>query len=57
VGFAPADDPRFVILVKMDKPQASPWGAMVAAPIFKSLAEELFAYFGIPPDEIRLARR
>ncbi len=55
-GWAPADDPRFVILVKIDKPQAAPWGAVVAAPVFKSLAQQLFDYLGIPPDEIRLAR-
>lgn len=56
VGWAPADDPRFIILVKIDKPQAAPWGAVVAAPIFKSLAQQLFDYLGIPPDEVRLAK-
>ncbi|MFQ6000143.1 MAG: peptidoglycan D,D-transpeptidase FtsI family protein [Anaerolineae bacterium] len=56
VGWAPADNPRFVILVKIDKPQAAPWGAVVAAPVFKSLAQQLFDYLGIPPDEVRLAR-
>ena len=56
VGWAPADDPRFIILVKIDKPQAAPWGAVVAAPVFKSLAQQLFDYVGIPPDEVRLAK-
>jgi len=56
VGWAPADDPRFIILVNIDKPQAAPWGATVAAPVFKSLAQQLFDYLGIPPDEVRLAR-
>ncbi len=56
VGWAPADDPRFIILVKIDKPQAAPWGAVVAAPVFKSLAQQLFDYLGIPPDEVRLAK-
>jgi len=27
VGYAPADDPQFIILVKLDKPTASPWGS------------------------------
>jgi len=56
VGWAPADNPRFVILVKIDKPQAAPWGAVVAAPVFKTLAQQLFDYLGIPPDEVRLAK-
>jgi len=56
VGWAPADDPRFIILVKIDKPQAAPWGATVAAPVFKTLAQQLFDYLGIPPDEVRLAK-
>ncbi len=56
VGFAPADDPRFIVLVKLDKPRASPWGTQTAAPTFRAIAERLFAYMQIPPDEIRLAQ-
>lgn len=55
VGYAPADDPRFVMLVKIDKPQASPWGYEVAAPVFASVTEELVNYLDIPPDNVRLA--
>jgi cell division protein FtsI/penicillin-binding protein 2 len=57
VGFAPADDPQFIVLVKLDKPTASPWGSQTAAPAFRAIAERLFAYMQIPPDEIRLAQR
>jgi cell division protein FtsI/penicillin-binding protein 2 len=53
VGWAPADDPQFIILVKLDKPQTSPWGTQTAAPTFRAIAERLFAYLQIPPDEIR----
>lgn len=55
VGYAPADDPQFIILVKLDKPTASPWGSQTAAPTFRAIATRLFAYLQIPPDEIRLA--
>ncbi|MFN2168578.1 MAG: peptidoglycan D,D-transpeptidase FtsI family protein, partial [Anaerolineae bacterium] len=55
VGYAPADDPQFIILVKLDKPTASPWGSQTAAPTFRAIAERLLAYLQIPPDEIRLA--
>lgn len=57
VGYAPAYDPRFIILVKLDKPQESPLGAVVAAPVFRRITEKLFIYLGIPPDEVRMASR
>lgn len=52
-GYAPIDDPKFVILVKFDRPRMgeNTWGATTAAPVFKELASFLFEYYGIPPDE------
>ncbi|UCC65489.1 MAG: penicillin-binding protein 2 [Anaerolineae bacterium] len=50
VGFAPAHDPRFVILVKVDRPRDTPWGAAVAAPIFRNIAQRLLVMMDIPPD-------
>jgi cell division protein FtsI/penicillin-binding protein 2 len=49
VGFAPADDPQFVALVKLDKPTVSPWGSETAAPAFANVARILFAQLAIPP--------
>ena len=49
VGFAPADDPQFVALVKLDKPTASPWGAVTAAPTFANVARIMIAQLAIPP--------
>ncbi len=51
IGFSPVKDPRFIILVKIDKPQKSRWGSEVAAPAFRELAKKLYAYMGIPPDK------
>ncbi|MDZ4278086.1 MAG: penicillin-binding protein 2, partial [Dehalococcoidia bacterium] len=48
VGFTPAEDPQFVMLVKIDHPQDSPWGEAVAAPIFSDLAPQILAYLGVP---------
>lgn len=53
VGFAPAGDPRFIVLIRLDRPSASPWGSQTAAPVFRAMAERLFVYMQIPPDEIR----
>lgn len=51
VGFAPADDPRFVMLVRFTQPQSSPYGSETAAPTFFEIAKELFNYYGIPPQK------
>jgi cell division protein FtsI/penicillin-binding protein 2 len=50
VGFAPARDPRFLILVKVDRPQDTPWGSAVAAPVFRNIAERLVVIMDIPPE-------
>lgn len=51
VGFAPADDPKFAMLVRFTEPQTSPFGSETAAPTFFEIAKELFNYFGIPPSK------
>jgi cell division protein FtsI/penicillin-binding protein 2 len=55
VGFVPADDPRFALLIKLDRPSVSPWGTQTAAPAFKAIAERLLIYLQVPPDELRVA--
>lgn len=57
VGYAPADDSQFIVLVKIDKPRLDPWGAEVAAPVFRIIAEQLFVLLDVPPDGVRLASR
>jgi cell division protein FtsI (penicillin-binding protein 3) len=54
VGFAPVDDPQVAVLVRLDEPKSSPWGAETAAPAFARLATKMFRMLEIPPDEIRL---
>lgn len=49
IGFAPAADPKFVMLVTLRSPQSSPWAAETAAPLWFSIAKELFPYLGIQP--------
>lgn len=54
VGFGPAEDPRFVVLVKVVRPVGpEAWGMYVAAPIFQRIMERLFVHAGIPPDDVR----
>lgn len=51
VGFAPADDPKFVILVRYDQPSASIYGSETAAPTFFEIAKKLLLYYKIIPSE------
>lgn len=37
VGFAPAEDPKIVVLVAIDEPQGASYGGVVAAPAFKEI--------------------
>jgi len=39
IGFAPADAPRFVMLVVIDSPRTATYGGIVAAPVFRRIAE------------------
>ncbi len=48
IGFAPAEKPRFVILVILDEPQGVYYGGKVAAPVFSRLAREVLYYVRAP---------
>lgn len=49
VGFAPADDPKFVMLVRYSEPTSSIFGSETAAPTFFEIAKELLVYFNLAP--------
>jgi cell division protein FtsI (penicillin-binding protein 3) len=49
VGFAPADEPRFVMLVMLDEPKNEKWGSEAAAPIFSAIGREALRYLDVPP--------
>ena len=42
VGFAPYDNPEFLVYVIIDEPQGAYYGGVVAAPVAKSVFQELF---------------
>jgi cell division protein FtsI/penicillin-binding protein 2 len=54
-GYFPADDPRVLVLIIIDRPLTSKWGNETAAPAFRRIAEQLVVLLDIPPDELRLA--
>jgi cell division protein FtsI/penicillin-binding protein 2 len=49
VGFAPAYDPRFLMLVKLNNPQTRT-AEYSAMPLFRELAKYIIDYLEIPPD-------
>lgn len=48
VGFAPAENPRFVMLVKIDRPKGVQYAEESAAPAFGELARFLLTYYNVP---------
>lgn len=51
IGFAPVSHPKFVMLVTLQSPTTSPWAAETAAPVWYSIARDLFPYLGIQPGD------
>lgn len=53
VGLAPASDPRFVMAVVIDEPDAGTYyGGAVAAPVFQSVVSSALRMFSVRPDAI-----
>lgn len=50
IGFAPADNPAFVLLVTADEPKGNHYGGIVAAPAFREIAARTLKYLDIEPD-------
>jgi cell division protein FtsI (penicillin-binding protein 3) len=50
-GYFPADDPRYSIIVTFNNPRGGYYGASVAGPVFKEIAEKIFALQIVNEDE------
>jgi len=52
IGYVPADDPAFVLLVVADEPTrgGSRYGGIVAAPVFARVAERTLRYLQVAPN-------
>lgn len=49
-GYAPASDPKFVMLVKIDHPRDVQWAESSAAPLFGEMAKFLLNYMRVSPE-------
>lgn len=51
LGFAPADNPQIMILVKINDPQGAYYGGTIAAPVAKELFENILPYLSVLDNE------
>jgi cell division protein FtsI (penicillin-binding protein 3) len=49
IGFAPVDRPQIAVLVVIDEPRTQMYGGVVAAPVFRVIAQSTLNYLNIPP--------
>ncbi len=49
MGFAPADNPRFLTYIVLDKPYSSAGGGSTAAPVFHDIMSMALERFGVAP--------
>ncbi|MGH8467120.1 MAG: penicillin-binding transpeptidase domain-containing protein, partial [Pseudomonas sp.] len=55
-GYAPASDPKVVIIVVMNEPSGREhYGSQVAAPLFAKIASGAMRILGVPPDNLENA--
>ena len=52
IGFTPAENPEIAILVVIDEPRKKYHGGMVAAPVFKKIAQQTLNYLNAPLDDM-----
>lgn len=52
IGFVPADNPAFVLLVVADEPQGKHYGGTVCAPTFSRIAAQALRYLNVTEDTV-----
>lgn len=55
IGFAPAENPVFIAMVKLDNPAGLSFASGTAAPLFSQLAKRALEYLRVPPDRLQVA--
>jgi cell division protein FtsI/penicillin-binding protein 2 len=50
-GFAPSEDPRFVMIVKLERPRTSEYWESTSAKIFWRISAYIMDYYAIPKNE------
>jgi cell division protein FtsI/penicillin-binding protein 2 len=50
IGFAPVDDPKILVLVKLDENADLKTGTVAAGPVFADVIDKALTYMDVPPD-------
>lgn len=50
-GFAPASNPKFVMIVKIERPRSAQYSETTSSAVFSKIAKYLFNYYEIPKNE------
>lgn len=51
VGFVPAEDPRIAVIVVVYEPKGQNYGGVVAAPVFRKIADSALSYMEVPRED------
>lgn len=51
VGYGPAFDPKFLVLLQLNRPKGNRFAANTLTPAFHDLAQFILNYWEVPPDE------
>lgn len=57
IGFAPAKDPKIVVVVMLDQPHPQYFGGVVAAPVFSRVVKDTLRYLEIRPEKVMEVKR
>ena len=52
LGFVPGHDARFVVMVKVDRPQGVTFAADSLSPVFRDISQFLIQYYNVPPTRL-----
>jgi cell division protein FtsI/penicillin-binding protein 2 len=52
VGFVPTEEPKIAMIVVIKGAKGAVYGGVVAAPVFRDIAERAFAYMNVPRDDM-----
>ncbi len=52
IGFAPAINPKFIVLIRLDAPKGAPLSGTAVVPGFRELTDFILNYYNVAPDNI-----
>jgi len=50
-GFAPSSNPKFVMIVKLDRPRSAEYSETTSSALFAKISKYLLNYYGIPKNQ------